>query len=287
MKKTLKLKALMILSISSISILILACGGIATPSAQPNQVETIVAGTLQTLTPPASPTIPATTIPPTLAPTNTSIPVSSPVPTIQPPVGTQILFPTGATYGIVEGTIQASQNLAYYLKAAQGQPMIVIVNSPNNDVTMSIRAQNGTVLLPASQKGTLWQGALPGTQDYYFQVIGGASTEAFTLSVNIPARVQFASGADSAKLDGRTVNGYAVSYVAFALAGQILEVTVNTSPEDAALTIWGFSDGQPFARAQNGVTDFNMQLPSTQDYIIDVVPQGGRVIDYSLTIRIQ
>jgi len=287
MKKILKLKTVLFLTVSSISILTLACGGIATPSALPNQVETIVAGTLQALTPLASPTSSITANPPTLAPTLTSIPVSSPVPTIQPTVGTQIVFPTGATYGIVEGTIQSNQNLDYYLKAASGQPMIAMVNSPNNDVTLSIRAQDGTALLPASQKGTLWQGTLPGTQNYYFQVTGGSSTETFTLSVNIPARIQFASGANSAQFDGRTVNGYAVSYVVYALGGQTLEVTVNTSPDDAALTIWGFSDGQPFARAQNGVTDFSMQLPSTQDYIIDVVPQGGRVIDYSLTVRIQ
>jgi hypothetical protein len=55
----------------------------------------------------------------------------------------------------------------------------------------------------------------------------------------------------------------------------------------AALTIWGFTDGQPYARAQNGVTDFNMTLPATQDYIIEVVPQGGNVVNYQVTIKIQ
>jgi hypothetical protein len=294
MKKILRVKSILFLAASSIVLLTLGCGVVAAPTVAPNQVETIVAGTLQALTPLASATLSVTANTPTLAPTITTIPIiSSPLPTItsqpttQPPVGTQIVFPTGGTYGVVSGTIQANQNLDYYLKAAKGQPMIAILNSQNNDVAMSIRAQDGTVLLPAAQKSSLWQGTLPGTQNYYFQVIGGSGTENFTLSVNIPARIQFAAGQNSAVFNGRTVNGYAVSYVAYALGGQTLEATVNTSPDDAALTIWGFSDGQPYARAQNGVTNFSMKLPSTQDYIIDVMPQGGRVIDYSLTVKIQ
>jgi hypothetical protein len=76
-------------------------------------------------------------------------------------------------------------------------------------------------------------------------------------------------------------------YVAYAFAGQQMDVTINTDPEVAALTIWGFSDGQPYARAQNGVNEFSMTLPSTQDYIIQVVPQGGNVVDYELEIEIQ
>ncbi|RPJ24708.1 MAG: hypothetical protein EHM33_16960 [Chloroflexi bacterium] len=76
-------------------------------------------------------------------------------------------------------------------------------------------------------------------------------------------------------------------YVAYAFGGQQMDVTVDTAPEVAALTIWGFRDGQPYARAQNGVTDFSLSLPATQAYIIEVVPQGGSVVDYELKVRIQ
>ena len=298
MRTILKSNTISVLAAISLFVVTLACGRASTPTAVPNQVETMVASTLQALTPLASPTattLPIMSISPTVIPTfssnptsvpPTSIPIASPLPTSQPPVGTQIVFPTGATYGVVEGTIQAGQNLPYYLKAAKGQPMIVFVSSANNDVTMSITAQDGTVLLPASQKTSNWQGILPGTQTYYFKLTGGASTEIFHLSVDIPARIQFAAGQNSIVINGKTVNGFIVSYAAYALGGQTFEALLNTSPNDAALTIWGFSDGQPYVRAQAGVTDFSMQLPSTQDYIIDVVPQGGRVIDYSLTVKI-
>jgi hypothetical protein len=288
MKKTLETRGVL-LTVSSILLISLACGVIGTPAEPPNQVETIVAGTLQALTQPVSPTVSFTTTPQAIAPTNTLQPVASPTSTSQlsQDEGAQILFTAGATTGVVEGTIQANQKLHYYLRASQGQPMITIVNSTNNDVTMSIHGHDGTLLLPASQRQTIWQGTLSGTQNYYFTLNGGASAQTFTLSVNIPARIEFDPGTNSSRLSGRTVNGYAVTYVLRASAGQTLEATINTSPNDAALTIWGFTDGQPYARAQNGVTNFSMELPSTQDYIIDVVPQGGRIIDYILTVSVK
>lgn len=284
-----KIKVKISWMVSSIFIISLACGVIGPPAEPPNQVETIVAGTLQALTSVVSPTVSFTATSQATAPTNTFLPVASPAATSQPPQadGAQILFPSGATTGVVEGTIQANQQLHYYLRASQGQPMIAMVNSTNNDVTMFINAQDGILLLPASQKQTIWQGTLPGTQNYYITLTGGASAQPFTLSVNIPARIEFDPGTNSSRLSGRTVNGYAVTYVLRASAGQTLEATINTSPNDAALTIWGFTDGQPYARAQNGVTNFSMELPSTQDYIIDVVPQGGRILDYTLTVSVQ
>jgi hypothetical protein len=56
----------------------------------------------------------------------------------------------------------------------------------------------------------------------------------------------------------------------------------------AALTIYGLTDGSPYARAQNGITDFSMTLPSTQDYIIHVVPHtSSGLVNYKLTVKIQ
>jgi hypothetical protein len=165
--------------------------------------------------------------------------------------------------------------------------MIVTLNTPDQDATLSVFGANGVVLLPQSEQATSWQGILPATQDYYFRITGGGSTQSFTLNVNIPARIEFSSGQRQTTLSGQTIGGHAVLYAAYAFGGQQMEVTIDTAPEVAALTIWGFSDGQPYARAQNGVTDFSMTLPSTQDYIIEVVPQGGNVVDYEVEVRIQ
>ncbi|HEY2979738.1 MAG TPA: hypothetical protein VGJ22_01040, partial [Anaerolineales bacterium] len=123
--------------------------------------------------------------------------------------------------------------------------------------------------------------------DYYFGLTGGGSAQNFTLNLIIAARIQFGAGQTKVTLSGQTVGGYAVTYVARASAGQKMDVEVDTSPDVAALTIWGFTDGQPYARAQNGVTDFSMTLPSTQDYIIEVVPQGGQVVNFKVSVRIK
>jgi hypothetical protein len=165
--------------------------------------------------------------------------------------------------------------------------MIVTLDTPDQSTTLSVFGANGVVLLPQSDQATSWQGILPVTQDYYFRITGGGTTQSFTLNVNIPARIEFSPGQSQTTLRGQTVGGHAVMYVAYAFGGQQMEVTINTAPEVAALTIWGFSDGQPYARAQNGVTEFSITLPSTQDYIIQVVPQGGNVVDYEVTVRIQ
>jgi len=165
--------------------------------------------------------------------------------------------------------------------------MIVMLDTPDQSATLSVFGADGTVLLPQARQTSSWQDHLPSTQDYYFRLTGGGSTQNFTLNMNIPARIQFPSGQNQTTLNGQTVGGYAVMYTAYAFGGQQLEVSINTSPEVAALTIWGFSDGQPYARAQNGVTDFSMTLPSTQDYIIEVVPQGENVLNYEVNVMIQ
>jgi hypothetical protein len=64
--------------------------------------------------------------------------------------------------------------------------------------------------------------------------------------------------------------------------GYILTVPSGT----AALTVWGFTDGRPYVRVQTGATTFSMVLPSKQGYIIEVVPQDGQVVNYSMQVKV-
>lgn len=267
----------------------IACGGSVTslPTSTPAS-----SATAETWTPLASPTqltatsLPtSTTVPPTF--TSTAAPQPSIPTTSNLPTATRINFSSGATNSATQGTINAGQTLYYVLRALDDQPMIVMLDTPDQGAKLSIFGANGTSLLSQSQQTTSWQGYLPSTQDYYFGLTESRSTQNFTLNVNIPARIEFSSGENQVTLRGQTVGGYSVMYTAYAFGGQELDVTINTAPNVAGLTIWGFSDGQPYARAQNGVTSFNMTLPSTQDYIIQVVPQGGTVVDYELNVKIQ
>lgn len=285
------------LLIAAVAILVfatVACGGSVTSVPSADSISTTFAQTLQAVTPFASPAqqVPTSTSAPlatstTSLSTSTSVPPTSTPAVSNLPAATRISFATGATYSVTQGTIQAGQALYYVAQASKGQPMIVMLNTPDQSTILSLFGADGTILLPRSEQSTSWQGTLPSTQDYYFRITGGASTQNFTLTVDIPARIQFSSGQNEVTLSGQTVGGYNVAYVAYAFKDQQMQVTINTSPEVAGLTIWGFSDGQPYARAQNGVTNFNMTLPATQDYIIEVVPQGGNVVNYEVNVKIQ
>jgi hypothetical protein len=256
----------------------LACGaGPATPNA--DEVSTVVAGTLQALTPLASPTVA-----PLAAATSTSTTVPPAANNL--PSATRINFAPGGTESQVEGSTQAGQTLHFVVGASKDQPMIVSLSSPDFDAKLSVFGANGTVLLPASQQLTSWQGLLPATQDYYFDITSSSGAD-FLLNVIIPARLKFASGQNQIVLDGKTTDIYGITYVLYALAGQKMDVKLNTDPSVAALTIYGFTDGQPYARAQNGITDFSMTLPTTQDYIIHVVPHTDQVVNYKVTIKVQ
>jgi len=269
-----------------------ACTGSIPTDIPPDELQHIVEETLQAL-PTATVAIPTQTPAPTLAPptaTNSPIPPTAtalPSRTFSLPDAERFAFAPGTTFGTVSGDIGPGQTINYVLGALEGQPMIASVNSQNNDVTMSIVSESDTVLLPASQNAANWQGTLPATQGYYIQVIGGASTQNYSLAISIPSRIEFAPGAVSATVNGQTVNGNIVSYVVAAQGGQTMDIALDTDPNLAALTVWGFSDGQPYMRAQMGSNTFNMQLPSTQDYIIDVVPQGGQEISFTMRVEIR
>jgi hypothetical protein len=275
----------------------LACQGTAaTPTPGFEALQTMVAQTLAAGAGQPSP-LPTFALP-TAIPSSTPFIVNtlpaqptatSPAPAVPPslPPATRIEFVIGTTQSVTSGNIGAGQVNTYVIKAMKGQAVIASVDSPSQQVALAIFGANGPTLLPASQRAGYWQGSLPSSQDYYFQVIGGSVTETFTLNVVIAARIQFDPGQVKKTLKGTTVNGYPLTYVAYAQKGQKMDVTLTVPGDNAGITIWGMSDGEPLARAQNGIQDFSYDLRVTQDYIIQVVPQAGKVVDYSLLVRIK
>jgi|GEM_PF-715647 len=220
--------------------------------------------------------LPTLTSAPTL--TSTSAPAAS---------GLRLRFATGATASITEGQIQAGQAQNFVVGANARQPMIIMVDSPNQDVTFSVTGQkDGIVLLPASQKATSWQAMLTTSQDYLIRLYGSASSANFTMNVVIPARIDFEPGAISAQRSGSTPDGLIVSYVLRAKAGQKMKLQLDTPDGSTVLGLYGYQDGQPYLRSTVEVTSFELTLPATQDYIIQVIPRGGEVADYELDVQI-
>jgi hypothetical protein len=277
--------------LTATSVLVLACGlSESLPTTSPGLVATTVAMTVQAITPLASPTAEATAVPPTstaLPPTATSAP--APTNTSRPlPSGVRINFATGATSGVVEGQIKNGEVKDFLVGASAGQPMIIMVDSPNHDVTFSVTGQkDGIVLLSPSEKSASWQTMLTKTQDYLVQVAGGANTEKFTLNINTPARINFDPGAVSAQRSGSTAGGWTVSYVLRANAGQKMKLQLDAPGGNAVLAVYGYQDGQPYLRYVVEQTTFEMTLPATEDYIIQVFPRAGEVASYKLTVEVK
>ena len=267
-------------------IVTIACFGSTLPTVVPNAVDTIVAATIRAITPvnTTTPLASATSLPTPTFVIPTLPPIGS---TAVPPEATRINFLSNATTGVVSGPIQPGQTQFFVLNASQGQPMIVMVNSLNNDVTLSVRTKGGTSMLNAAAHQITWQGMLPKTEDYYLGIYGGASNENFTLTVEIPFRIKFLPDSFSASLSGQTVAGYNVAYTVLAIKSQKMTVNLNGVADNAALTIYGYSDGQPYLRSVTEQTSFTFKLPATQDYIIEVVPRAGQVVNYTLEVIIK
>ncbi len=239
-----------------------------------------------------SPTPTSTPIPPSPTPivplnTPTAIPTTqTPLPTITPtPVPGVINFTSGTTAAVETGNVQPGQVVAYTISASQDQPMILLLESPHGDVTLGVLEPNGNKLLDPSQKYTSWQWVLPKTEIYTIHVIGGASAESYTLTAKVAQLVNFDSGATSTSLNGTTLNGYVFSYALSCKSGQTMTVTLNVLPTTAYLDVFGIASGTLLSSAAKAST-WTGVLPQTQEYVIEVIPAGGLVVNYSLTISV-
>lgn len=226
-------------------------------------------------TPTLTPTSPVP-LPSNPTPTNTSSSGGAPI---------NLLFAPGTTAIVQTGTLGPGQAKTYTINVGASQPMILILNSTVGDDYLAVYDANGNVVLDPAKKWSRWQWLLPPTvQLYTIRVIGGASTEDFTLTVKVPARIKFASGSTSATVTGSTFKGYVISYTVTGTADQTLTANLTVPANSAVMDIFGLATGDSLLGASANSTTFSGKLPSTQDYIIEIFPLHGDVIDYSLTV---
>jgi hypothetical protein len=233
-----------------------------------------------------------TSIPPSpthVIPLNTPTtvpPTQTPLPTVTPtPVPGVINFTPGTTAAVETGTVAPGQVVLYTLSAGQDQPMILRLDSPKNDVTLGVFEANGNKLLDPANKWSQWQWILPKTEIYTIQVIGGASTETYNLTVKVAQLVSFDTGATSMTMNGTTVNGYVFSYALTCKAGQTMTVSINVPATTAYLDVFGIATG-PLLSVSAKANSWTGALPQTQEYIIEVIPANGLVVNYALTVSV-
>jgi hypothetical protein len=269
-----------------VSLFLAGCSLFNTPSA-PTPLPTLVQATPTLVVlpsptvisvPPTATPIPATPIPAT--------PTSSPTPPVPTAVPVRFNFAPGTTAGSVKGTLLPGQTQNIVFNAGQGQLTFITADSPNKDATISLSGTNGQVLITPSQKWTSWKGYLPSTQDYIVQVTGGATTENYEVTFVMPVRISFAIGATSGGVKSSLSPYQVQSYVLSAGAGVPMIVTAKNP--NVTLAIFGASDGTtlvPAWSATKGYPGWQGILPSTQDYVVQVIaPTSAQ--SYKLIISI-
>jgi hypothetical protein len=131
-----------------------------------------------------------------------------------------------------------------------------------------------------------WEWLLPKTELYTIQVYGGASAETYALSVEVAQIVSFPAGASSVTLSGSTPNGYVFAYGLACKANQVMTVSLNLPASTAFIDILGLAGGTLLSPTDQA-TSWTGTLPSSQDYIIEVIPANGQVVNYALTVNVK
>ena len=203
------------------------------------------------------------------------------------PQGTRLQMAPGATNLNINGSLSQGGSTNYLLQASSGQYMMVGLNTAGKDLYLEIQGPDGSLLLPASQKQTSWQGTLPASGSYVLTAISSGAGATYNLDLTIPVRVTFKPGAVTASLDGQVGALDINTYLLRALKGQTMTVTIDSPNNDLYLTIYGLDDGQPYVRSMTHQTSFSFKLPSTQDYTIEVVSDHATTEKYSLKFTVK
>lgn len=209
----------------------------------------------------------------------------------------RIQFVSGATSATRQGTVQFPTRKEYVLRALAGQTAYAQVTSTDGSVNFSLQGlSDGIPLKRVENEDRTWSGTLPLTQDYLVQIATTSSTPvAYTFFVQIdplPAptateRIQFAPGAISTTRTGTLAPQQRKSYLLRALAGQQMYVTLTSASSQVNFSLQGVGDGQIYKRGEVGTPNWDMTLPATQDYRIQVVNFGDRSADYTLYVQVE
>ncbi len=246
---------------------------------------------------------PATAVPaaPTLAPrNNATVPTLAPNPsTGTTPNVRRIAFAPGTDSAVVQSTIPPGGMDRWILGAQAGQTMSVQLSFSAGSGVLIVYGADGNVLQSDHAGASTFNGTLPSTQDYYLDVRGDPNVQTnYALTVTIPPlsgsipppsngmrkRIQFSYGSDSATVAGATDASGHDYWVLRAQASQRMSVQASFASGQGVLVIWG-ADGTVLLSDHAGATQFNGQLPFSEDYNIDVSTPGGPT-NYTLTVAI-
>jgi hypothetical protein len=205
----------------------------------------------------------------------------------------RVRFARGTTSGIVNDSLRAGETRGYLLGAEQGQVMMVHAitwpvrqgQAPPAGATVRVFSPvDGTELSAPAGQGPLWSGRLPATGDFVVRVTATAPT-AYTLAVQIPRRLTPGARDPTAAIVGTAPSRAPVDYILAGKAGQTLAASIRDQ-DPASLHVYGLDDGEQLAALSERRKLWAGPLPSSQDYVVSVVPTGeGARYELTVTLR--
>ncbi len=208
-----------------------------------------------------------------------------------------IQFNTGEISSWQSGYVPENSRIRYQLYAMASQNMIVSLGSESGTAILGITDGYGNAYLNPQSCSSYWSMILPHTGYYYIDVYGPTSGSVhgtnYAFQVIIPpvqqnlnpwiqpmpiqpnfqqsgGVIQFNPGTTSAIISGFVPANGSIRYNLYAMANQNFIVMIRSSKNSAVL---GISDniGLSYLSATNKYTYWNMVLPKTGTYNIDVV----------------
>jgi hypothetical protein len=196
----------------------------------------------------------------------------------------RISLAPGASQTTVQGRLPAHSKHDYVL-GIQANQLIEIDVIPSEATQLVIYGVDGTVLKSGMGGTAFFRGVVPTSQDYIVSLATGAEGTSYSMSIQIPVRIQFAPGANSGTVQGLLEPYQRRSYVVDALEGQQMQVTLTAPAGPVSLIIYGM-DGTVLKSGMGEGTTFEGTLPSSQPYVLDVTA-GDAASSYTLEISIQ
>jgi hypothetical protein len=106
--------------------------------------------------------------------------------TLQVTIPRRIEFAPGTTSATVQGDLAAHESHDYILRAQEGQTMSVTIDSPQDNVLLTIVGADGVPLVNGLMSGAMsWLGQLPATQDYTLRALAPLEAASYTMEVSI------------------------------------------------------------------------------------------------------
>jgi hypothetical protein len=200
--------------------------------------------------------------------------------------GGSILFAPRTTAAVLHGSVGAGQVVTYTIQASKNQPMILIADSPSMKVTLGVLYPDGSTLLSPTKNWSRWQSKIPVSGLYTIQVFGGATSENFTLTAKVAEVVLFpADSGNTITLYGETTGGFVHSYAFYGNVGSVMTVSLRATPVGAYLDVFGVETGLLLDQTDRSIS-WTGTLPAMEQYIVEVIPRGGYLTSYWLTVTI-